>query len=91
MKINALLILLLSIVWGFGESCNPALVNRLADTHDWDLAPPLAKSPRCFDTDEYIPDTNHLGFWPVKYIQTNYHVVDRIGQRMNMDSTVAPI
>lgn len=90
MKYYHVLFLIL-ILAGFSESCNPALTPRLVEVGDWQIAASTSQKSPCNNTDGYIPDTAHLGFWPIKYIQTNYHVIDRREQRMNLDTVDGPI
>ncbi len=66
--------------------CNPRLQTRLTTHTDWQLLPEREVQTSCRESEHYIPDTNHLGFWPVRHIRLNFHVMDKRSLPSNLDS-----
>lgn len=80
------LLVVLALALGVQPACQRAVNVRLAAPADW--VPSEREAPRhdCSNTEYYVPDTAHLGFWPEKVVRVNLHVVDRERDPVSADS-----
>lgn len=73
--------------------CEAKLSTRIASKADWQVVSlPRAPMPYnyCYTSEHYIPDSAHLGFWPMKYIRVGLHVIDRASHPFSLDSLTGP-
>ena len=79
-----------SLLLAAALACNPRSAQRLVQASDWEVLPALEQGHRCAESSNYIPDSTHLDFWPIKYVRLVNHVVDRSKTPISFDSVAGP-